>query len=140
MTRPGEEPIHSVATIANRVRLSDLRENVLNVATLASGTRILIVKQAGDIQAFSEVCPHLGGDMTQARYCARERTLQCPWHGYIFSSQDGRFLENPNERLTALIRKPSAHFHPDKTPRYRLPAVPFVIDEGHLSFERKATA
>ena len=116
----------------NSIALSDLKEGVINTRVLRSGKKVLLIREGDSVKVFGEVCPHMGADLSQATYCSARRTLQCFWHGYLFSAEDGRFLENPNEKIMKLIRQPSAHYRPEKTPRYRLPVVPFSIEDGRV--------
>jgi nitrite reductase/ring-hydroxylating ferredoxin subunit len=119
--------VHSDPADADSIELADLREGRLNVKVLRSGRKVVVVKRGDDIKVFDELCPHMGGDMSEATYCERAGTLQCKWHGYIYGVDDGRFRENPNERLTKVLRAPTPHFRPEKTPSYRLRLVPFTI-------------
>ena len=105
---------------------------------LRSGKKALIVKRGGEIQVFGETCPHMGADMTEAVYCAEKGTLQCRWHGYIFSSKGGGFLENPNEVFMRLLREPTEHFKPEKMPKYRLPVVAHSVRDGRLYLGKPA--
>jgi len=110
------------------------------VKILPTGKKAIVLRQGSEIQVFAEVCPHLGADLSEARYCARTKTLQCKWHGYLFSSDDGRFVENPNEKLMPLLREPSAHFQAGKTPRYRLGSLPHVVAGDRLYFLKHEAA
>jgi nitrite reductase (NADH) small subunit len=51
---------------------------------LADGKRILVSNVGGEITAFENVCPHMGGSM---RYDGR--TITCSWHGARFDPKDG---------------------------------------------------
>ena len=115
--------------------LSEIREGEINVKVLRSGRKALVIRQGSDIKAFGDLCPHMGGDMTTATYCADEGTLACSWHGYIFGTDDGRFRDNPNERLMSVLREPSEHYRPEQTPKYRLRVLPFQIKGSTLYFE-----
>ncbi len=117
--------------------LADIREGSLNVKTLRSGQKAIVLRKGTEIRAFSEVCPHMGADLSEARYCAKDGTLQCRWHGYFFGAQDGRFLRNPNEDFMQLLRAPSQHFVPTKKPRYRLTLLPTTQKDGLLFFGRE---
>ncbi|NUP13601.1 MAG: Rieske (2Fe-2S) protein [Polyangiaceae bacterium] len=103
---------------------------------LSNGKKAIVLKTGHDIRVYSEVCPHLGADMSEATYCAKAGTLQCRWHGYVFSAKDGTHLDNPNERMMQELREPSAHYRPDRAPRYRLPVVPHTVRGDRLYFTR----
>jgi nitrite reductase/ring-hydroxylating ferredoxin subunit len=124
------------STWAEGIAVASLTEGVLHSRTLPSGKKVVILKEGGATRVFGELCPHMGADMTEATYCAKTGTLQCPWHGYIFSSSDGRFLENPNERLMKLIRGPSEHFKPDTRPNYKLQVLAHHVRDGRLYLGR----
>ena len=117
--------------------LAEIREGALNVKVLRSGRKAIVIRRGGRIHAFGEVCPHMGADLAEATYCAREGTLQCRWHGYFFGAEDGRFLRNPNEETMALLRAPTRHFVPNTTPRYRLSLLPTTESDGRLFFGRE---
>jgi nitrite reductase/ring-hydroxylating ferredoxin subunit len=123
------------AADADSMELSELREGEINVKVLRSGRKAVVIKQGDNIAVFDEVCPHMGGDMTTATYCASEGTLACSWHGYVFGADDGRFRDNPNERLMRVLREPSEHYRPEIAPKFRLRALPFVIKGSTLFFE-----
>lgn len=117
--------------------LAEIRDGVINVKVLRSGRKAIVIRRRGEIHAFGEVCPHMGADMSEATYCAKDGTLQCRWHGYFFSADDGHFLRNPNEAMMQLLRTPSQHFVPGKTPRYRLAIIPTTVKDGRLYFGRE---
>jgi nitrite reductase/ring-hydroxylating ferredoxin subunit len=112
------------------IPLSQLKEGALNVVELDSGEKVVVLREGALVRAFGERCPHMGADMSEATYCAKRQTLQCRWHGYLFNAEDGQFVENPNERNTALIRRAWSHYVPEKTPRYRLQSVPIHVANG----------
>jgi nitrite reductase/ring-hydroxylating ferredoxin subunit len=116
------------------IELADIREGEINVKVLRSGRKAIVVKHHGDIKVFGELCPHMGGDMSEATYCESAGTLQCKWHGYIYGVDDGCFRENPNERLMKPLRAPSEHYRPEQTPKYRLRMLPFQVKGSRLYF------
>lgn len=120
--------------------LAEIREGVLNVKHRSSGRKAVVVRTGNEVRAFGELCPHMGADMAEATYCARTGTLHCRWHGYVFSATDGKFLENPNEKLMGILRTPSKHFDPTKMPRYRLAVVPCSVKEGRVYLGREDEA
>jgi nitrite reductase/ring-hydroxylating ferredoxin subunit len=123
------------ATVA--IELSSVPEGRISVHPLPSGRNAIVIRNGRDVRVFSEVCPHMGADLAEGILCERGEKLACKWHGYVFSTADGRFLDNPNERLAPLLRKPSEHFRPEKTPRYRLRPIPFTIEGTRLVLGRE---
>jgi nitrite reductase/ring-hydroxylating ferredoxin subunit len=132
-----DTPLELTDSEPDSIALDDIREGELTVHVLASGRKALLFRNGAEVRAFSEVCPHMGADMTDGVACAKERTIACKWHGYVFSSDDGRFLHNPNEKLMPMLRKPSKHFHPEKAPAYRLRPIPFSIKGRRVVFGRE---
>ena len=122
-------------TNADSMDLAEIREGEINVKVLRSGRKAVVIKRDGDITVYDELCPHMGGDMTTATYCAAEGTLACSWHGYVFGASDGRIRDNPNERLMSVLREPSEHYKPEITPKFRLRALPFRVEGSTLYFE-----
>lgn len=120
---------------ADSMEISELQEGAINIKVLRSGRKALVIKQGDDIKVFDEQCPHMGGDMTTATYCASEGTLACSWHGYVFGADDGRFRDNPNDRLMSVLREPSDHYRPEITPKFRLRALPFEIKGSTIYFQ-----
>ena len=114
--------------------IEDVREGQINVKVLSSGRKALVFRTGDQISVFSEVCPHMGADISEGTYCADKGTLRCHWHGYGFSSADGTFLDNPNVQIMAKLREPTEHFDPDRTPRYRLKQIPVRVEDRMIHF------
>lgn len=115
------------------IPLDSLREGEINTHVLPNGKKAILIRRGSEVRVFGEVCPHLGADLAEGRYCAKTNTLHCKWHGYVFSTDDGAFLENPNEKFMRLIRIPSEHFKPEKTPRYRLHVLKSSVQNGRVT-------
>jgi nitrite reductase/ring-hydroxylating ferredoxin subunit len=122
------------STGSGSIPLADVREGELNVAVLASGRKALVFRTGDDITVFAEVCPHMGADMSEGTYCAKDGTLRCHWHGYGFDAADGQFLDNPNVEIMAKLRERTKHFDPDRIPPYRLKQLPFHIEGDIIIF------
>jgi len=133
--RSGGGAVEEGAGEHDSVPVAELAENRPNVYVLSSGAKVLVFRRGGQITAFGDVCPHMGGDLGEGSYSCETGTLACPWHGYRFCIDDGRFVENPNERSMALLRVPSKHYRPDRQPSYRLRPVPFAIRGERVHFE-----
>lgn len=102
------------------VDLSAISAHKLNVGGQEDGPRFGVVHVDGSYRAFDMQCPHLGGDLAKGCYRPADVTLQCPWHGYLYSMIDGRLIGNPNESSLRAARIPCRHFDPDKKPKYKL--------------------
>ncbi len=57
------------------------------------GTRILLLRDGGEVRAFSAACPHAGAPLEQGAVC--DGRLVCPWHKAMFDIRDGALLEPP---------------------------------------------
>ena len=116
--------------------LAEIREGEINVKVLRSGRKALVIKQGSDIKVFDDLCPHMGGDMTTATYCAAEGTLACSWRELHCSVPTTAASRQP-QRAPLLRRaagKPS-DYRPEITPRFRLRVLPFQIKGSTLYFE-----
>jgi nitrite reductase/ring-hydroxylating ferredoxin subunit len=109
------------------IDLRRLRRGVVNRHDAGEGVEVAVVWQADQLRVFREICPHMGGPLGQASLCAGGTALECPWHGYVFDLETGRLRENPNEQIMAPLRRPSACFRPDRTPKYVLTLLPYRI-------------
>ena len=118
--------------------LRDLPDGKPHARTLASGKKVVLVRSGDEVKAFGELCPHMGADLSEGWFCSEKRTLQCRWHGYIFGVDDGTFRENPNEKLMKLVRVPSKHYDPAKTPKYRLAVVPCQVEGDRVIVGKRA--
>lgn len=118
------------------VARSEIAGGVLNVVELSELKKIALVSSGEEMRAYDMQCPHLGGDLSEGRFVDGE--VLCPWHGYRFSTTDGRFVGNPNVDSTRLARGRSASFDPDRDPGCRLRAYEArsVGDEVHIQLAR----
>lgn len=116
------------------MHLSEIVPGRLNVKVLSDGKKAIVIRRGDQLAVFSEVCPHLGADLSEGSYCDRERTLRCRWHGYLFSTDDGALKENPNERMMSELRAPSAHYRPERAPAYKLISLPHEVRGDRLYF------
>ena len=121
------------------IHMSEIVAGRVNVKVLPTGRKVLVLREGGAVRVFGELCPHMGADLSGGRYCERTGTLQCRWHGYVFSTADGRFLENPNERLMQLLRQSSPQLQGKRAPRYRLSVVPHAVDGDRIHFLPKGS-
>jgi nitrite reductase/ring-hydroxylating ferredoxin subunit len=98
----------------------------------ANGRPIIVFWAKDQIVVASEVCPHLGGPLAEARLEDDGCALRCPWHGYKFDARTGAFLENPNlafiqNRLMTAYKT----YRPGKV-NFKLNLLPYEIDGGVL--------
>jgi nitrite reductase/ring-hydroxylating ferredoxin subunit len=54
---------------------------------------IVLVKRAGRIVAMLESCSHMGGPLAEGT--VEGDAIRCPWHGSLFSLEDGSVVQGP---------------------------------------------
>lgn len=59
--------------------------------------RYLITYYNEEIKVYKNLCPHMGAFFSKKNYNSKDQTLTCPWHGYIYSLQNGKMIKNPAE-------------------------------------------
>jgi nitrite reductase/ring-hydroxylating ferredoxin subunit len=97
-----------------------------------AGRPVILFWAADQLVLASEICPHLGGPLSDGRLEEDGCALRCPWHGYKYDTRTGAFLENPNERfIQQRIKTTYAQYRPSQ-PRFKLHLLPYVIEDGIL--------
>lgn len=71
---------------------SDL-EDGRPVATSVGDDDVLIVRLGNEVFAVSDVCGHAGGPLHEGT--VEGRCVTCPWHGSVFSLDDGHVVHGP---------------------------------------------
>jgi len=119
------------------IELSGLRRDAVNVRDLGEGVQVIVVPGRERLHVFREICPHMGGPLGEATVC-KDATLECPWHGYRFSLETGRLVDNPNERIMADLRRRAPDcFRPDKAPRYALTPMAYQVVGDRAYVQRR---
>jgi len=119
------------------IELGELRRRAVNVRDLGDGVEVVVVPDGDRLRIFREICPHMGGPLSQATVCDND-TLECPWHGYRFSVESGRLVDNPNERIMAeLRRRAPACFKPESAPKYALTRMAYTVADGRAYVHRR---
>ncbi|MCL4850707.1 MAG: Rieske 2Fe-2S domain-containing protein [Bryobacteraceae bacterium] len=72
---------------------SELNEGELKRAD-ADGVPVVLLKRGDQIFALAETCSHLGGPLAEGQVEDGD-CVRCPWHGSLFSMQDGSVREGP---------------------------------------------
>lgn len=67
----------------------------------ADGVPVVVCKQAGELSAFQNSCPHAGlplgeGDMSG-------KIIICPFHGYAYNVADGKNADFPEDVPLAML-------------------------------------
>jgi nitrite reductase/ring-hydroxylating ferredoxin subunit len=119
------------------IDLSGLRRDAVNVRDVGEGVQVVVVPGREGLHVFREICPHMGGPLAAATVC-KDTTLECPWHGYRFSLETGRLVDNPNERLMADLRRRAPDcFKPANAPRYALTSLTYQVVGDRAYVQRK---
>ena len=120
------------------IELSTLRRGVVQVRDIGEGVEVVVIADGDTLHVLREVCPHMGGPLSQATYCRKDGTLECPWHGYVFDVATGELKGNPNERIMVALRQPSECFRPERAPRYALTSMAYTVvgDRAYVSRAR----
>jgi nitrite reductase/ring-hydroxylating ferredoxin subunit/uncharacterized membrane protein len=71
---------------------ADLQPDKPTKATVR-GKELVLVKHGGRVFALLAACSHLGGPLDKGKLV--NGGIRCPWHGSVFSLDDGRVLESP---------------------------------------------
>lgn len=67
------------------------------------GRPVLVLRREGRVQAYVNVCTHLGGPLQLA---AGGQVLECQWHQACFEAGTGRAVKGPARLGSRLIRLP----------------------------------
>tara|TARA_Y100001970_G_scaffold49331_1_gene62487 strand:- start:3711 stop:4148 length:438 start_codon:yes stop_codon:yes gene_type:complete len=121
-----------------KIPLLEIKKDHLNVIKAHKNLTLIATYDGVGYKVFSDVCPHMGAPLSEGPYCSKSKTLECPWHGYLFSTDDLSLIENPNEKIwyqTFLSDKDLKNF---KTPNYKLRKIPFRIEGNYLHLDNLA--
>ena len=69
--------------------------------TRTPDSKFLVLWDENTFRVISEICPHLGGPLSEGEFCKKSNTIKCPWHGYKFSLENLKLIDNPNEGVWA---------------------------------------
>lgn len=71
--------------VANKNDLASGQGMVVEV----DGNRIALFNLNGEFYALDNTCPHRGGPLGEGYCDPTNMTIQCPWHGWVFSVTTG---------------------------------------------------
>lgn len=103
------------------------------------GVEVVALLHAGRPYVYRDLCPHMGGPMSEGAYDPRGGTLACPWHGYEFDAATGAFARNPNAEIFACMTGLYKSHKPGAAPALRLQAYEHELDGGKLWVRRPGT-
>ena len=72
---------------------TELAENTMRRVE-AGEVAVLLARKNGEIFAIAHTCSHLGGPLSEGALLP-DCSVRCPWHGSVFSLEDGRVLAGP---------------------------------------------
>ena len=72
---------------------SDLKKGQLVRREIAGNAITLGRNETGEIFALSDICPHRAAPLSEG--CLKAGTVECPYHGWRFNTQDGHCEEIP---------------------------------------------
>lgn len=84
-----EYPMDFVAVLPE----NELAENTMRRVE-AGEVPVLLARQNGEIFAIAHTCSHLGGPLSEGELFD-DCSVRCPWHGSVFSLEDGSVLKGP---------------------------------------------
>ncbi len=97
---------------------------------------VVAVLHAGKPFVYRDLCPHMGGPMSEGRYDPRKGTLSCPWHGYEFDAATGAFARNPNKETFACMAGLYASHKAEAAPAMKLQALEHELEAGEIWVRR----
>ncbi|TKK65969.1 Rieske 2Fe-2S domain-containing protein [Ilyomonas limi] len=72
---------------------NELAENTMRCVN-AGEVPVLLARKNGEIYAIAHTCSHLGGPLSEGDLLD-DGNVRCPWHGSVFSLQDGSVVDGP---------------------------------------------
>ncbi|WP_162426674.1 Rieske 2Fe-2S domain-containing protein [Pontibacter pudoricolor] len=72
---------------------AELADNTMRCVQ-AGEVPVLLARKEGQIYALAHTCSHLGGPLSEGELLDGLR-VKCPWHGSVFSLEDGSVAEGP---------------------------------------------
>ena len=64
-----------------------------------NGRLIALFNVNGEYYALDNTCAHRGGPLGEGYVDCANLTVQCPWHGWVYSLSDGASTMNPMARV-----------------------------------------
>ena len=114
------------------IDVKDLSRIKPNICLIDDKTEVVVSVVGSDFRIFRNQCPHMGAPLSQGKFCGNDSTVQCPWHGYIFSCETGDLKENPNVKMFGWMKDLYKTYQPELTPKYRVQIFTFKIEDNKI--------
>lgn len=122
------------------IELSGLSRGVMNRRRLDADIEAVVILRGEELSIIRDLCPHMGGPLSEGEFRAEEGELECPWHGYCYKAEDGSFLRNPNDAIFEKLKGCWQSYKPEKMPKYRLQLFSYEIRDGKAYVRRPGAA
>lgn len=80
------------------LNISDISPGQSRIVEVA-GRSIAFFNANGQIYALDNICAHRGGPLAEGFVDQNNLTVQCPWHGWVYSLAKGDSPFNPLARV-----------------------------------------
>jgi nitrite reductase/ring-hydroxylating ferredoxin subunit len=77
---------------------SDLASGEAKVVEVG-GQQVALFNVNGEFYALDNTCAHRGGPLGEGHVDCANLTVQCPWHGWIYSLANGASTINPMAKV-----------------------------------------
>ena len=118
-----------------KINTEDLNSKELTIKVVENRKIGIYSLGQGKFKVYEMTCPHMGGDLCSGMI--NKNTIQCSWHGYIFSLINGNFIENPNLEGTQCVRVAGKYYDPtnEETKNLELKTIDHRIEKKILVLE-----
>ena len=116
------------------IPIADIKAHARNTIRVSEELTVVVLFDGQTMKVVHDLCPHMGGPLSQGTVCKKTGALVCPWHAYSFSAQNLTLVCNPNEKIwiEPLAGDQAETF---KTPKYKLREIPFAREAGQIVIE-----
>ena len=116
----------------HKIAIADVKKDFLNVFDIDEKLKAIILYDGVEYKVISDLCPHMGADLSEAKLCNKSKILQCRWHGYKYGTSDLSLHENPNEKVWQKAFLSPVDQEKYKTPKYKLKQIPFKVENEFI--------
>ena len=116
----------------HKIAIVDVKKDFLNVFDIDEELKVIILYDGVEFKVISDLCPHMGASLSEAKLCNKSKILQCRWHGHKYGTSDLSLHENPNEKLWQKAFLSPAEKEKYKTPKYKLKQINFKVENEFI--------